>query len=278
MTGTSSPSSSPLAPQDLLRHLDDGQLWPEPRDSAAWPDLPSAYQAALAVRALRIARGERPAGFKIGFTNRTIWERYAVFAPIWGTVWDSTVSHADANGTGTLELNALAQPRLEPEVVFGLRATPPRSPTLEQLFDCVDWLAAGFEIVQSHCKDWKFSAAETVADSGLHGRLLVGPTTPVRDLAGSGEALDDLLAGLGVRLWCGERKVDEGVGRNVLDGPLHALLHFVQEMQELPDSPDLVDGDIVTTGTWTDAWPVKAGEQWRSDFDAPLRGLRVSFR
>jgi 2-keto-4-pentenoate hydratase len=267
-----------MAPQDLLRHLDSGELWPAERDSAAWPDLPTAYQAALAVRQLRIERGEKPVGYKIGFTNRTIWERYAVFAPIWGTVWDTTVTHADDNGQATVEVSALAQPRLEPEVVFGMRATPPRSPTLEQLFECVEWLAPGFEIVQSHCADWKFSAAETVADSGLHGRLLVGPPTPVRDLASTGEALDELLAGLTVRLRCGERQVDEGAGRNVLDGPLHALLHFVQEMQELPDAPELAPGDIVTTGTWTDAWPIKAGEQWRSDYDAPLRGLRLTLR
>ncbi|HYP83392.1 2-keto-4-pentenoate hydratase [Variovorax sp.] len=275
---TSTPSAHPApTPEDLLRHLDSGALWPAERNDAAWPDLPTAYQAALAVRELRIARGERPVGYKIGFTNRTIWERYAVFAPIWGTVWDSTVSHADASGNGTLDLKALAQPRLEPEVVFGLRATPPRSATLEQVFDCVDWLAAGFEVVQSHCADWKFSAAETVADSGLHGRLLVGPPTPVRDLAATGEALDELLAGLGLRLWNGTRQVDEGVGRNVLDGPLHALLHFVQEIGQLPGAPELAAGDIVTTGTWTDAWPVQPGQQWRSEFDAPLQGLQVTF-
>ena len=36
------------------------------------------------IRRLRIARGERPLGYKIGFTNRGIWDRYGVHAPIWG--------------------------------------------------------------------------------------------------------------------------------------------------------------------------------------------------
>lgn len=164
-----------MTPEALLAHADRGALWPA---HAGWPrDLDEGYRAALAVCALRIARGERPAGFKIGFTNRTIWERYRVFAPIWGSVWDSTLLQAP-EGRASVALAGLCQPRLEPELVFGLRAPPPAAPPLEQVFDCIDWLATGFEIVQTHCADWKFTAAETVADSGLHARLVVGPRLP----------------------------------------------------------------------------------------------------
>ena len=53
-------------------------------------DLAEAFAIADAHRRLRIARGERPLGYKIGFTNRGIWDRYGVHAPIWGPVWDST--------------------------------------------------------------------------------------------------------------------------------------------------------------------------------------------
>ncbi|RYY50766.1 MAG: hydratase, partial [Comamonadaceae bacterium] len=62
-----------------------------------------------------------------------------------------------------------------------------------------------------------------------------------------------------------------------LDGPLHALLHFVTAMRAQPNAADLQAGDVVTTGTWTDAWPVAAGEQWRADFEAPLAPLTVRF-
>ena len=266
-----------ITPELLLAHGDDGSLWPAgERDASNWPDLEVAYRDALAVRALREKRGEKPVGFKIGFTNRTIWERYGVFAPIWGTVWNTTLARTDGT-EGELSLARLSQPRLEPEVVFGIRATPPRSPTLEALFDCIEWLAPGFEVVQSHCEHWKFSAPETVADSGLHGRLLVGRATPVRELADSGEALDKRLAECRVRLSHGEQRKDEGQGANVLDGPLHALLYFVEELQQLPGAPELKAGDVVTTGTWTDAWPVEAGQQWRADFDAPIPSLGVRF-
>ena len=263
-----------ITPEFLLQHSDSGTLWPAAdRSPDNWPDLEVAYRDALAVRALRERRGEKPAGFKVDFTNRTIWERYGVFAPIWGTVWNSTLSRCD--GEGTLALHSLAQPRLEPEVVFGMRATPARAPTLEALFDCVEWLAPGFEIVQSHCENWKFSAPETVADGGLHGRLLVGRETPVRNVAASGEALDKLLAACKVRLSRGEQVMDEGRGANVLDGPLHALLYFVEELQQYPGAPPLKAGDVVTTGTWTDAWPLQPGERWRAEFDTVLPSLAV---
>ncbi|MBS0454360.1 MAG: hydratase [Proteobacteria bacterium] len=266
-----------MSPETLLQHTDAGTLWPtQDRDADNWPDLEVAYRDALAVRALREKRGEKPVGFKVGFTNRTIWERYGVFAPIWGTVWDTTLTRAEGD-EGRLNLAQLAQPRLEPEVVFGLRATPPRAPTLEALFECIDWLAPGFEVVQSHCENWKFSAPETVADSGLHGRLLVGRSAPVRSFASSGEALDKLLAASTVRLSHGTQQMDQGQGANVLDGPLHALLHFVEELQEYAGAPDLKPGDVVTTGTWTDAWPVQAGQTWRADFAAPLPPLTVHF-
>jgi len=264
-----------MTPAAILAHVDRGTTWPP---HAGWPaDLAAAYRDALAVRALRCARGERPAGFKIGFTNRTIWARYGVFAPIWGSVWNTTLQHC-ADGRATLSLARLCQPRLEPELVFGLRATPGEAPTLAQLFDCIDWLATGFEIVQSHCPDWKFSAAETVADGSLHARLFVGPTQPLREFAPDAARLDERLGAAGVRLQRGDSLVEQGCGANVLDGPLHALQHFVHELQRCPGAPALQPGDVVTTGTWTDAWPLAPGQTWRAEFDAPLPAISLATR
>ncbi len=128
-----------MSPEQLLRHQDLGQLW-SAQDRAGLPaDLAAAYQQALAVRQLRLARGEVPRGYKIGFTNRTIWPLYNVFAPIWGTVWDSGLGLCE--GEGTIDLRATCQPRLEPEIVFGFRATPVPDATPDQLLDAIEWLA-----------------------------------------------------------------------------------------------------------------------------------------
>jgi 2-oxo-3-hexenedioate decarboxylase len=261
-----------MTPREILQHDDTGQQWPA-SDSNALADLPSAYGVALEVRRLRVARGESPCGYKVGFTNRTIWSRYNVFAPIWGSVWNTTVTHCD--GTGSISLRHLSQPRIEPEAVFGFKAPPPPNAGVDELFRALDWIAPGFEIVQSHLPDWKFIASQTVVDAGLHGRLLIGPKIPIATLAGDGKQLHRSLAAARVRLSKDGVVVEEGAGANVLDSPLMALLHFLNELRSCVDAPDVAAGDVVTTGTWTDAWRVSPGQAWRAEFDAVLPALEI---
>lgn len=260
-----------MTPELLLQHLDQGTPWPAGSGLA----VGEAYERALSVRQLRLRRGEQPRGYKVGFTNRTIWPRYGVDAPIWGTIYNTTLAFCD--GEGEVALAGTCEPRLEPECVFGLRETPPARADLDALLACVDWIAPGFEIVQSHMPGWKFTAADTVADGALHARLLVGRKLPAGALPRDAAAFEAQLAAARITLTRGGERIDEGVGANVLDGPLHALAHFLAALRDCPGAPDLQPGDVVTTGTWTDAWPVHRGERWRADFDAPLSSLAVRF-
>ena len=256
----------------LLSHYDTAQLWPAPTAFA----ITAAYSEALKVRSMRIARGEQPRGYKIGFTNRSIWPRYNATAPIWGTVYETTLSYSQ--GSSTISLKGISQPRIEPEAVLTLRATPPANCTLEQLFDCVESVAPGFEIVQSHLKDWKFALPDAVADGSLHAKLVVGQQTPVRSLAKSADEFCKLLAACKVSLHCDGAHKDAGAGANVLGDPLSALHYFVHEIQACPGAPALHGGDVITTGTWTDAYPVSAEQTWLAQFDAPLSQLTLSFK
>jgi len=98
------------------------------------------------------------------------------------------------------------------------------------------------------------------------------------EIASSAQELSALLASVDVTLQKIGAQVDQGVGGNVLDSPLNALLHFIKELRQCPGAPDLEAGDIVTTGIWTDAWPVLPGQRWSAQFGAPLRPLQVDFR
>jgi 2-oxo-3-hexenedioate decarboxylase len=264
-----------MTPETLLQHLDEGQLWPQDALDRMPNDAAQAYQTALQVRQLRVARGEQPRGFKIGFTNRSIWQRYQVFEPIWGTVWDTTLSLANEAGECSVDISRMCQPRLEPELVFGMRCTPPADLTVETLFDSIEWMASGFEVVQSHALDWKFKVADTITDSGLHAHLVVGRAVKVADVASSGAALHALLAGMSLALLQAGQSVEKGAASNVLDSPLMALLHFMKTLRNCPGAPDVLPGDVITTGTWTDAWPLVAGQVWQSQYALPLTGLRL---
>ncbi|GAC1604313.1 MAG: hypothetical protein NVS3B2_09730 [Ramlibacter sp.] len=89
--------------------------------------------------------------------------------------------------------------------------------------------------------------------------------------------LERKLAAAAVTLSRDGEAIDQGRGANVLDGPLHALLHFVRELVACPGAPALQPGDVITTGTWTNAWPVLPGQSWTAYFDSPLTPLRVRF-
>ena len=262
----------------ILQHTDSGQLWPA-NAGDAFSTVPAAYQTALAVRDLRIARGEQVRGYKVGFTNRSIWQRYNVAAPIWGCMWNASVVFLDAadSSQNDVALNALCQPRIEPEAVFCFKSAPPVEATETELFNALDWVAPGFELVQSHQADWKFTAPQAVADGALHARLIVGRSTPVNQLASDVSQLHDVLAAVRVRLQKNGATVETGSGANVLDSPLHGLMHFLTELHACPGAGDVKAGDVVTTGTWTDAWPVSAGQTWSARFDSALPQLEVRF-
>ena len=88
------------------------------------------------------------------------------------------------------------QPRIEPEIVFGFARAPQPGISAEELVECLEWVAHGFEIVQTHYDGWRFTASDAVADFGLHGRLVVGPRVPISRF----DALGDELARLQVAL------------------------------------------------------------------------------
>ena len=223
----------------------------------------------------RRARGWQPVGRKIGFTNRTIWPRYGVYQPMWAHVWTRTV-HFARDGEASLPLQSFVQPRIEPEVVFKLKGPVPLTNDPDAVLASVEWIAPGFEIVQSHFPDWKFAAADCAAAFGLHGALVVGAPVAVTDA--NRAALAAALPAFEVTLSRGEAVIDQGVGSNVLDSPALALAHLARLLAAQPQAPKLAAGEIVTTGTITDAWPVAAGEVWSSDYGAlGLDGLTLRF-
>lgn len=257
----------------ILEALEAGRQIPCISDEAAGFDQDTAYEVSNEVARLRMARGETPVGRKIGFTNRTIWEEYKVYAPIWGPVYDTTVT-----GDGKpLPLGHLLEPRIEPEIVFRLAATPEAGMDDTALIACVSHVAQGFEIVQSLFAGWKFRAADTVAAFALHGALTHGPFVEIAP-----EARGDWmarLAGFTITLKRNGVTMDEGNAENVLGGgPLASLAHLVQVLSDRPGSPALRPGEIVSTGTLTRALPVAAGETWTTELQGlPLPGLRQSF-
>ena len=238
-------------------------------------DVATAYEVLAEIERRRRAQGWQSAARKIGFTNRTIWARYGVYQPMWAHAWTHTVHFAPA-GSATLSLARLVQPRIEPEVVFKLAAPVPATDDVAAILGCVEWIAPGFEIVQSHFPDWKFTAADCTAAFGLHGALVVG--APLALTPQNRVTIAAALPTFTLRLRRGGALIDTGIGANVLGSPALALAHLARVLGTQPQAPPLAAGEVITTGTVTDAWPVAAGETWTSDYGAlGLSGLALAF-
>ena len=234
----------------------------------------AAYEVVEIIRQKREVRGETPVGRKIGFTNTTLWDRYGVSGPIWNYMYDGTLHDLAATGA-TFALAGLPEPRIEPEIVLHLSHAPDSGMDDKALLGCIDWIAHGFEIVQSVFPAWKFTAADAIAAFGLHGALLLGERQAIG--ADSPRWLG-ALAAFDIELACDGQAIAQGHARNVLGGPLQALRFLLQDLERTPASPGLQAGEIITTGTLTDAMPAHAGDCWTTRFSGiDLPGGKVTF-
>ncbi len=220
-----------------------GQIEPFTAGNAAFSEA-DGYAVTAELRALRIARGERPVGRKIGFTNRNIWEEYGVYQPIWGDIYDIDRAGRDVQG-GRVEVSQLPEPRIEPEIVLGLAGDLSPGMGIDEIAKSIGWVAHGFEFVQSIFPAWRFKVADCVADGGLHGRLFIGPRRKLSD--GERDMLAADLSGLKIRLSKDGALADTGSGANVLDGPIQALAHLVAVLGKDRLNPPLRAGEIITT-------------------------------
>ena len=259
---------------EALTALDTGhQILPFSARLSAF-ELEDAYRVAAAIKQIREMRGEMPVGRKIGFTNRTIWAEYNVYEPIWGYVYDRTV-HNLADLGDTFSLVGLAEPRIEPEIVFQLALAPAPDMAETALLACIDWVGHGFEIVQSIFPGWKFSAPDTVVAFGLHGALLIGPR---HSIATRAENWSRTLSTFEIDLKRDGMMADHGRAANVLGGPVSALRHLVDILAHDQVNPPLAAGEIITTGTLTRALPASAGETWTTELTGvALDGICVRF-
>ncbi|MBC8108323.1 MAG: fumarylacetoacetate hydrolase family protein, partial [Anaerolineae bacterium] len=230
-------------------------------------DVHTAYEVAHMIHQARLEAGEVPVGRKIWFTNPEMLTLYEVSEPMWAYIYDTTVVRLSGN-IGVCSIGRFADPKIEPEIVVHFGSTPSVDADPSAILECIDWIAHAFEIVQSHFPDWKFQAPDTVADSGLHGMLLVGEPQPVDRLA------PDLITALerfSIALSCEGKLCEVGRGSNVLGSPLAAVAHLIAVLAKQPRYAPLQAGEMVSTGTLTAALSVHAGETWSTE----LRGIAL---
>ena len=239
-----------------------GKNMPLPSEQQGF-DLDAGYAVAHSMNRKQQAAGKRLAGRKIGVSNRAAWDKLGLSDVVWGYMYEDTV-HRTETSEATLSLAGLSAPRLEPEIVMGLKSPLPtgtRDPS--ELLKAVAWLALGFEVVQNPYPDWTFKPADLVATFGFHGALVIGP-----QIALKGQSLSRLAASLATTaatLYRGDTVLHEGSGTNVVDSPAAALGHLADLVAADGDAEPLSPGEVITTGTLTAAPDIAPGESYTAE-------------
>jgi 2-oxo-3-hexenedioate decarboxylase len=228
-------------------------------------DLDAAYAMESEIKRLREAAGHAVVGRKVGFANKAMWRILKLETVVWAHMFEDTVQHAD-QGVAEVSISHLRAPKIEPEIVMKLR-----DPAAG--LGGVEWIALGFEIVDCPYPDWKFTPIDFVAAWGLHAGLIVGRRQPVTEI----EALGHQLADFKLSLLCNNVLSEEGAGKNCLRSPALCVEELNRAAAKRGDS--LKSGEIISTGSLTDAKPIAAGEEWRAELNGlPLASLRVQFK
>jgi len=238
-------------------------------------DLAAAYAVEAELARFRLAKGHSPVGRKVGFANKAMWRILKLDTLVWAHMYDDTVWNAPDNQAMLSIANRVA-PRLEPEIVFGLKAAVPAGLTDPvEILQAVDWIALGFEINDCVFPDWKFQPADFVAAYGFHTALAIGARHHVN--ADNVAVLAAALPSFTLKLSKGDDVVDEGSGKASLGSPALCLGELASAVVRQGAEP-LAAGEIISTGTLTDPQPIAAGDVWRGDvagIDLPSLTVRI---
>src|SRR5262245_5333372 len=109
-------------------------------------DLASAYAVERELVHLRQAEGHRTAGVKVGFANRAMWRVLKLDTLVWAHLYDDTVRHAPGN-EAAVSIEHMIAPKIEPEIVFRLKAPLDGAVDAGPVLHCVESIALGFEII-----------------------------------------------------------------------------------------------------------------------------------
>ena len=158
--------------------------------------------------------------------------------------------------TGQVSADGLVQPRIEPEIVVGLKTDLPPGSEPSANAAAIDCVAAGLESSNVTSRGG-VSAAEAVADAGLHTAPAVGRRQEIN----AQEAM--ALSPCDCEFVRGGTLVNRGLATTALGGPVPALVWLLK----LPDG--LRAGDITSTGSMIGATPVAAGQRWTNRVHGP---------
>ena len=170
--------------------------------------LEEAYRIQHALIEHRVGEGHPVVGVKMGFTSVAKMKQMGVDDMIIGQLTEDMWLNEQP-----LEKTQCIHPRAEPEIAFRLSADIQSLMTAEEVYSCVDGVAAAVEVIDSRYENFKFSLEDVVADNCSSCAFSIGPWREV-PLG---------LNGLDMELVFDDSTIDSGTSDGILDNPFEAL-------------------------------------------------------
>lgn len=221
-------------------------------ESDSITDIATAYAIQTHWTSMRLARGEKIAGRKIGLTSKAVQAQLGVDEPDYGTLWHSSFYEAKA---GKVEVPAadFIAPRIEGEVAF-LIGKPLSGPNITpaQVLAATDACALAIELVDSRIADWKIKLVDTIADNASYGGFVTG--------AWDKQLPHTDLAALTMTVRHNGAPAGEAQGSAVLGNPANSAAWLANKLFDFGVS--LQPGDVVISGAFMKMLPFRAGDEF----------------
>ncbi|MFN0302875.1 MAG: 2-keto-4-pentenoate hydratase [Burkholderiales bacterium] len=205
--------------------------------------MADAYEIQKRAIALRVARGAKRVGMKMGFTSRAKMIQMGLFDMIWGRLTADMVLEDGA----PMPFKKFVHPRVEPEIAFLLKKPLIGSITPMQALAAVEAVAPAMEVIDSRYANFKFALNDVVADNASSSGFVTGPW----------HSPDVDFSNLGLVMSCNGRPLQIGSTAGILGHPLRSLVAAARFAEEAGEP--LEAGWIVMAGGATAAEALQAG-------------------
>lgn len=208
--------------------------------------LEDAYEIQNALLALRLERGEKLVGAKVGLTSAAKQQQMGVSEPVYGWLTDAMPLPLEA----PVPLAELIHPRAEPEIVFYL-GEDLHGPgvTAQDVLDATAWVGGGIEVIDSRYEAFNFKLPDVIADNTSAARFALGANRIRPD------AVD--LALLGVLFEADGALLDTATGAALVGHPAASVALLANHLGRRHHK--LQKGWVVLAGGMTGATPLKPG-------------------
>jgi len=163
--------------QVLAAHLDHAMLGARETDrlTSTHPDLSleEAYRVQDEGIRLRLSRGEKQIGLKMGLTSEAKRQQMNLKSPVYGVLTD----RMRVEEGSVFALKGKIHPKIEPEIAFFIAREIRGVPSLDEALDACSGVCAAMEILDSRYVGFKyFSLPDVVADNSSSAYFVLGRT------------------------------------------------------------------------------------------------------